>query len=97
MTYIKVAWSHNFPDEPNLLYSELDGHRWEVRKVEVFPNGRFGYASRLESYGGSILSEKPLPSNDEISKHTEFCVREIKKEEFEDVWLTFTDRANPAV
>jgi hypothetical protein len=44
MIYIKVKWSHSFPDEPILLYSELDRERCEIRKVEAFPGGRMGYA-----------------------------------------------------
>jgi hypothetical protein len=34
MSYLKVKWNRSFPDEPMLLYSELDRERWEVRKVE---------------------------------------------------------------
>jgi hypothetical protein len=33
MSYLKVKWNRSFPDEPMLLYSELDRERWEVRKV----------------------------------------------------------------
>jgi hypothetical protein len=36
MSYLKVKWNRSFPDEPMLLYSELDRERWEVRKVEFF-------------------------------------------------------------
>src|SRR3984957_10771973 len=36
MSYLKVKWNPSFPDEPMLLYSELDRERWEVRKVEFF-------------------------------------------------------------
>jgi hypothetical protein len=42
MIYLKVKWNHSFSDEPVLLYSELDRKRWELRKIEVFPNGRMG-------------------------------------------------------
>ncbi len=46
MKYIKVKWLHSHPDEPVLLYSELDKDRWETRKVEVFADGRIGFAKR---------------------------------------------------
>jgi hypothetical protein len=45
MTYIKVGWKHGHHDYPVILYSELDARRFEVRKVEVFRNGRCGWAS----------------------------------------------------
>ncbi len=32
MTYLRVGWKHQHPDEPVILYSELDAERWEVRK-----------------------------------------------------------------
>ena len=54
MRYIKVKWIHSYPDEPVLLYSEIDDSGWEVRKVEVFPDGAYGYAnasSRLYAEG----------------------------------------------
>jgi hypothetical protein len=37
---VRVGWKHQHPDDPVILYSELDGNRFEVRKVEVFRNGR---------------------------------------------------------
>lgn len=40
MKYLFVRWIHNFPDEPVLLYSELDKSRFETRKIEVFPDGK---------------------------------------------------------
>ena len=48
MTYIKVFWHRSFPDEPIVLYSEIDKDRWERRKVYVFRDGQFGYASETE-------------------------------------------------
>ena len=49
MEYIMVKWLHSHPDEPVLLYSELDKDRWETRKVEVFADGRIGFASATEA------------------------------------------------
>ena len=44
MTHLKVKWIHSYPDEPVIIYSELDHELWELRKVEVLPGGRMGYA-----------------------------------------------------
>jgi hypothetical protein len=88
MKYIKVKWVHFHPDEPTLLYSELDDARWEIRKVEIFPDGRIGYASSIEATSATKtrLSIEPLPPFDEIAADPQFQPVEITKDEFEAVW-----------
>ncbi len=51
VTYIKVRWLHTSPDDPVLLYSELDAERWEQRKVDIFADGRTGFADAAEQSG----------------------------------------------
>ena len=72
MVYIKVRWKHDDPNDPILLYSEMDDERWEVRKVEVFTDGSFGYADRATSRGTTFLSLEPLPTLLEIAAMPEF-------------------------
>jgi hypothetical protein len=69
MEYIKVKWLHSHPDEPVLLYSELDDNRWETRKVEVFADGSIGFASATEdtSSTNTKLSIVPIPTVEEIA------------------------------
>jgi len=86
MNYIKVEWMHSCPDDPVLLYSELDADRLEKRKVEVFRGGRCGYASAAESSGSTRLGEEPIPSLAEIASDPQFKPVEITKQEFEDAW-----------
>lgn len=86
MNYIRVKWNHSFSDEPTVLYSELDAERWEVRKIEVFADGRRGYAGRGESAGATKLGEEPIPPLSEIAADPQFEPIEITKEEFEEVW-----------
>ena len=86
MTYIKVLWHHSFPDEPTVLYSEIDKDRWERRKVYVFRDGQFGYASETEATNSVRLSIEPLPPLSKISSDAQFDPREIEKSEFDDVW-----------
>jgi hypothetical protein len=92
MTYLKVKWIHSYPDEPVLIYSELDRERWELRKVEVFRSGRMGYAGPgLEiEVGGAGLSTEPLPSFEGIADDPEFEPEVISKAEFEKIWATAT-------
>jgi len=86
MKYIKVFWHHSFPDEPVVLYSEIDEDRWERRKVYVFRDGRFGCASNTEETSSVWLSSEPLPTLAKIGSDPQFDPREIEKPEFEEVW-----------
>jgi hypothetical protein len=86
MRYIVVKWKQQNPSEPTLLYSELDDAGWEIRKVEVFADGRIGFADRGATSGGTRLSIEPLPSLDEIARDPQFEPREITALEFEDLW-----------
>lgn len=90
MDYIKVKWLHSYPDEPILLYSELDKGRWEVRKVEIFADGRIGFASATEATPSTRtkLSIEPLPTLHEIADDSQFQPTEITRDEFEEAWST---------
>jgi hypothetical protein len=52
--YQSVLWHHDHPDEPMVLYSEIDVG-FEVRKVEVYRDGRHDYAGRSRSTGTTML------------------------------------------
>lgn len=86
MEYIRVKWKHTSSDEPVLLYSELDMDRYELRKVEIYLDGRKGYASATEEKAGTRLGDQPVPPLAEIALDDEFEPVEISKEEFETVW-----------
>jgi hypothetical protein len=86
MNYLKVRWIHEYPNEPTLLYSEIDAKRYEVRKVEVFADGSKSFASMEESCGDTILSELPLPPDDEIAANGQFVIEGCDARDFERVW-----------
>jgi hypothetical protein len=86
MNYICVKWKHSCPDDPVWLYSEIDIDGWETRKVEIFADGRYGYASATESSGGTRLGEAPIPLLTEIAHDPQFEPAEITKDKFEEVW-----------
>ena len=86
MRYVRVGWRHQRPDEPVILYSELDSNRFEVRKVEIFRNGRCGYASPEGSSDGTKLGTLAMPELNEIAKDPQFQPVEITQREFESVW-----------
>ena len=86
MEYICVKWHHSSPDKPVLLYSELDGDRWEVRKVEVYADGHVGFAGPGVEHGSTWLGEKPVPPLDDIAADPQFEPRQISRDEFERIW-----------
>jgi hypothetical protein len=90
MTYLKVKWIHAYADEPVLIYSELDHERWELRKVEIFPDGRIGYAGPEVEVGDTGLGQMPLPSLEKIAADPVFEPEVISKAEFERIWAMAT-------
>ena len=86
MRYLHVQWVHDHPDEPVEIYSEINDDRWELRKVELFPDGSAGFASSTEGMGSTMLSVEPLPAVEEIGSDPQFKPVEISREEFEKVW-----------
>lgn len=90
MVYLKVKWKHANPNEPVLLYSELDRERWEVRKVEIFPDGRMGYAGPENAVGGTGLGLVPVPPRKQIAEEPQFEPEAISKAEFDKVWAKAT-------
>jgi hypothetical protein len=92
MQYIQVRWIHDFRDEPILIYCEIDDVGWELRKVEIYRNGDVSFASKAISAGASVLSTEPLPSLSEIASDTQFETEIISKEEFDNIWVTYTEK-----
>lgn len=86
LEYLRVRWKHKHPDEPVFLYSELDGARREVRKLDVYRDGVYGWADASEEVGGTRLSEVPVPASEEIARDPEFEPAMITREEFEEAW-----------
>jgi hypothetical protein len=83
--YQEVRWHHDLPEEPVVLYSEIDSG-FEVRKVEVYRDGRHDYADRSHSTGTTMLGEKLMPDVEEINQDPEFSATVITAEEFERAW-----------
>lgn len=84
LQYIKVEWLHDNPDEPIVLFSELDEGRWEIRKVEVYADGTMDFADEENSSGNTRLGSLPVPLLNELT--SEFRPQVITAAEFERVW-----------
>lgn len=89
-TYFAAAWQHDHPCEPVLMWHELDEERNGTRKVEEFRDGIRLRADAAHPDGETGLSEKPLPSLDDIRAQAEFTVRDLTAAEFEQVWASAT-------
>ena len=86
MEYLKVRWVHNDSEDPVLLLSELDTDRYEVRKIEIYADGRMGFATGDEESQGSVLSEKTIPPSATIAADPQFVVQALSAQEFEQAW-----------
>ena len=87
MKYIKANWIHENPEYPVWLYSELDEALWEIRKIEVYADGAWGFASETEETGGAMLSLERFPSINDIAADPQFDPAEIEAREFEEMWI----------
>jgi hypothetical protein len=94
MKYIHVRWLHANDEYPVDLYSELDEQRNEVRKIEIFRDGRIGFATGSRAMGGASLGTVPIPALSEMAANPEFVPRAIEAFEFESVWRRFVSRAD---
>lgn len=86
MIYEAAIWHHDFPTEPIESFAELDGNRWELRKVERFANGRLQYADAHRQCGDTFLSSEALPTLLQINSDPEFTARSISVDKFEALW-----------
>ncbi|MFN7153418.1 MAG: DUF6881 domain-containing protein [Acidovorax sp.] len=93
MTYIDVRWHHFSAEDPTRLVSELDANRWELRKLEFFPDGRVGCAGPADETHGTKLGETPVPSLEEINAQAEFDGVEVDAAVFESLWSEYASVA----
>ena len=88
MIYLHALWHHDSCEDPVDLWSELDDERWEIRKVERYPDGTLGCAGPDISCINptTALGELPLPPLDEIATDPEFSLSFTTKEAFDEQW-----------
>jgi hypothetical protein len=86
MKYVRVEWHHEFEDEPVTYFSELGDDRYEVRKVQVYRDGRMEWADEGHETASVGLSEISFPDLAQISSQPEFDAESIDQSEFERIW-----------
>ena len=101
MIYIKVRWFHNsnrkyqqWERDPVEIYSELDDERNELRKIEIFRDGKAICISDAGDSNGTGLSIEPIPSLDFINNQREFEATDIKRDDFEDKWRSVISQSD---
>ncbi len=81
MRYIDVEWIHDNDDYPVRLVSEIAPDNFEMRKLEIFRNGKVGYAYADVAFEGTMLGHVEVPSIAEIDSQNEFQDTEISKKQ----------------
>jgi hypothetical protein len=87
--YLRVAWHHDIHEEPVTLLSEIVNGQ-EVRKIEIYRDGRLDYADGSRATGTTRLAEGLMPSIEEIDAQEEFTPEVIDAETFERAWQKAT-------
>ena len=86
MKYVHYLWIHKSQEYPVVLVSEVDDQLFEMRKVEMWRNGQFGWADKDSSSKDTMLGVYAIGSLEENNSSLEFSGVEITKEEFEVFW-----------
>lgn len=86
MQYLDVHWKHDFEDEPIRIISEIDVNGYELRKVEIYHDGKAGYAVADIEHHGTRLSPEAIPTIEEINCDSQFEAVLIDKADFEMHW-----------
>jgi hypothetical protein len=76
---------HPGQDFPVLLLSEHDESGWEQRKVDVYQDGRVGFADAQEAHETQLACVR-VPGLDDVAKEMAFDPQVLTREEFERFW-----------
>lgn len=70
-----------------MIFSEIDNHRYEVRKIEVYKDGIVRKCDEKMINSKIELGDVAFPENlDEINQDEQFHAQYISKKEFESIW-----------
>ncbi|WP_433523839.1 DUF6881 domain-containing protein [Nocardia pseudovaccinii] len=86
MRYVKVAWHHDFEDEPVEYFHEVGDDNWETRRVQVYRDGHVEWADETDETATAGVAEVPIAPIEEIAQQPEFEAEEISRGQFEREW-----------
>ena len=81
MEYYRTYWQHD--DYPVWIYSEIDNHRYDTRRIELFRNGSAKYFDNRTPLEVGV-SWYPT-SFDAINSEGELKVNKITSKEFNEI------------
>ena len=84
--YMKVIWKHSCPEDPVVLWSEICSEGYELRKVDLYSDGRLDLAGESISTGNTMLGTDVVPPLSTIAEDPEFEPTDIDPIEFEAIW-----------
>lgn len=90
MSYLKIDWQHSLSEYPREIHIELDDERFELRKVEVFSDGRLQFAPHEFEQGGTVLAVYRVAQIEDLQREGQFTTTVITKAEFESIWARAT-------
>ncbi|MGW3460107.1 DUF6881 domain-containing protein [Streptomyces olivaceoviridis] len=86
LEYWKVDWAHEVQSKPVRFYSEIGSDGYEVRKIQLYRDGRILKADKFHECTEVGLSEVPVGSIDDVANQPDFAAFSISPEEFERAW-----------
>ncbi|MEU1011017.1 hypothetical protein [Streptomyces sp. NPDC005890] len=72
MEYWKVTWSRELQSEPVGFYSEIGRDGYEVRKIQLYQDGRALKAGKSHESAEIGLSEVPVGSIEDVASQPVF-------------------------
>lgn len=86
MDYIHVAWMHDYVEEPVELWSELDEGGNEVRRIQLFRDGRIEWVDESGGTDEGGLGEVPIDLDEIRQQADQFLLKVIDRPSFEQRW-----------
>ncbi|TCK00530.1 hypothetical protein DFR71_1533 [Nocardia alba] len=82
---MRMEWRHDSETEPSTFFIEVGDDNYEVRKVEIFKDGR-SHRVGLNGADDIGLAQIPVDSIEEINLDPDFHAIEIDATYFETEW-----------
>ncbi|GAA4531135.1 DUF6881 domain-containing protein [Amycolatopsis samaneae] len=84
--FLRVEWRHDFEVEPVETFGEIGEDGYEIRRVEVYRDGRMDWADAVRETDRVFLAEAPMPPLEEINAQAEFSAATMERADFEAMW-----------
>ena len=95
--YILSDWRNDSPDDPSIMFVQIDSERYPERIIDVFRDGRAETTVCQSESGEALVDITETPTLQEINDQDEFTACYVGASVFEGVWqeATSTRRLSP--